>query len=431
MELVASGHEVIALFPPDEAKVELEQLGVRCVVLSLSAHSLNPLRELLALTELAGHLRRIQPDIVFAFTIKPIVYSGLCLRGKSNVRFCAMITGLGMMFAGVGVKGWVARTIATSLYRVALAKADVVFMQNKEHRDAFLRRDLIQESQCQLVAGSGVNLQLFSEQPVPVSTENQPPVFLLATRMLEYKGVREYVSAAEAFCMSNGKGEFLLAGPLVEGPHAISRDELTQILADSPVDYVGSVADVRQLLAKASVVVLPSVYPEGVPRILLEALAVGRPIITTDTPGCRATIDAVVAAECNKTTSNRVEYRDSLCVDSEAAVAEPVADWLDSSAGEVGSNGVLYTPGGAHDRVRVDAGPVAVNNNSNNDNDKNKNRNSAGVAALTDCMLWMAALPQSRLQAMGHTSRRLAERCYDVRAVNRLVLSCLLADNDR
>jgi len=294
VELIDADNEVFALFPFDEATPSLEKLGVRCMPLIMTAHSLQPWRELQTLLDVRTKLAQIDPDLVFAFTIKPIVYTGLTLRRDPKRRFCAMITGLGMMFAGHGIRGWLSRRLATTLYRRSLRRASVVFMQNEEHGRAFLDLGLIREAQYQLIAGSGVNLGNFLQQEIPSGV----PVFLMITRMLEHKGVRDFIAAATVLRGLGVNARFVLAGPIVEGPHAISEETLSDWLNGSPVSYRGAVEDVAGELALATVVVLPSVYPEGVPRILLEALAVGRPVITTDTAGCRETIEQTDLSSC-------------------------------------------------------------------------------------------------------------------------------------
>jgi len=400
VDLIAADCEVYALFPFDEATVPLEKLGVKCIELTMTAHSLAPWIELWTLLDIRKKLRKIDPDIIFAFTIKPIVYTGLSLPRNTKTRFCAMITGLGMMFAGRGVIGWIARQLATVLYRRSLAKANVVFMQNEEHGTVFMDLALINKDQYQLIAGSGVNIELFHQQAIP----SQSFVFVMVARMLEHKGVGDFIAAAKILRRAGNGAEFVLAGPIVEGPHSISEDRLQGWLDGSPVRYAGAVDDVREQLARASVVVLPSVYPEGVPRILLEALATGRPILTTDTAGCRSTVEITDVTDCKyveKMKFDRYEaefanlfedfrFASSLPSTPVTSSSQEITGSIPTNAhpihGRIGQNGVLCRPG--------------------------------DFDALLSCMHWMTTLARAELIEMGDASRRLVESKFNVRDVN-------------
>ena len=410
IELVEANYEVYALFPFDAATAALEELGVRCVPLNMTAHSLSPRREWQALMDVRKKLHRIDPDIVFAFTIKPIVYSGLTLQRHCDIRFCVMITGLGMMFAGRGLSGRIARMVATVLYRRSLKKAKVVFMQNAEHGEAFKQLGLINAAQYQLIAGSGVNLNRFRQQTMPRTKF----VFVMITRMLEHKGVWDFIAAARALRRAGSSAEFILAGPIVEGPHSINEDRLARWLDGSPVTYRGTIEDVRDQLARASVVVLPSSYPEGVPRILLEALAVGRPILTTDTAGCRSTVEIPDITRC-KYIEKMYLGPESADIEAELhrsgatrpmsslhaglpnhAISGPLPTNAHPFHGTIGQNGVLCRPGDIH--------------------------------ALISCMYWMTALAWDELVEMGEASRHLVEREFDVRDVNDTIRRRLFDD---
>ncbi len=286
LEMQRKGFEVIALAPEDEATPALKDLGVEWVDIPMSAHSLNPFAEMRTIFATIRLIKKISPDILFCFTIKPIIYGAIAARLATTRQRFAMITGLGSMFSRQGVLGDVMRRAGGWAYGRALAGIDGVFFQNVEHRDQFVEKRMIDIDRCTLVNGSGVDLTRFDTQPIPPG----PPVFLMVCRLIRSKGIGEFVAAAEAVHDACPSARFILAGPVVDGPGAVSAAELAALLKGTCVEYAGELVDVRPSLKAASVVVLPTYYPEGVPRILLEALATGRPVVTTDTAGCRTTV---------------------------------------------------------------------------------------------------------------------------------------------
>lgn len=282
----AAGHEVHAVSPPaDQAVVEaLTAMGVTHHCVPLSRTGLNPLRDIGSLLALIRLFRELRPDRLLAYTIKPVIYGGLAAR-LTRVRFFAMITGLGYSFAGLGWRsrlvGWVARR----LYRWTLFGAERVFFQNRDNLEVFLNHGLLRDDkQAQLIAGSGVDL--FHYAVAPLSTV---PDFLMIARLLHDKGVVEYVEAARLVKGRYPDARFRLAGWIDDNPAAISRGELEAWTKEGVVDYLGYLGDVRPAIAATSIYCLPS-YHEGMPRTVLEAMAMGRPVITTDAPGCRETV---------------------------------------------------------------------------------------------------------------------------------------------
>lgn len=237
-------------------------------------------------------LRRERPSVMLAYTAKPNIYGSLAAR-VCGVPVINNIAGLG---SAVIRGGWVARVLRV-LYRVALARSAMVFFQNPDDRDMFVREGIVRHDRVALLPGSGVDLARFA--PVSTAVEGARPVqFLLMARLLWDKGLAEYVEAARlvrAACAARGVAvEFCLAGQGdIGNPSAVPRDALDRWVAEGVVRYLGFVEDVRPLIAAADVVVLPS-YREGTPRALLEAAAMAKPLVATDVPGCR---EAVVAGE--------------------------------------------------------------------------------------------------------------------------------------
>ena len=284
--MVAAGHEVHALSPAATPTViaALKAMGVRHHVVPLARTGLNPLGDLRSLLALVGLFRRLRPDCLLAYTIKPVIYGGLAAR-LVGVRFYAMITGLGYTFAGLGLKGRLVGQVARVLYRQALSGAERVFFQNLDNLGVFLAHGLLRGAgQARIIAGSGVDLSHYAVAPLPAE-----PIFLMIARLLRDKGVREYVEAARQVKASVPTARFRLAGWIDDNPAAIARMELDGWIREGVIEYLGHLEDVRPAMAAASVYCLPS-YHEGMPRTVLEAMSMGRPVITTDVPGCRETV---------------------------------------------------------------------------------------------------------------------------------------------
>ncbi len=196
-----------------------------------------------------------------------------------------MVTGLGYTFIdGRGLKQRLVGVLARRLYRAATKANAIVIFQNPDDRRDFIASGCLSDpGKARLVNGSGVDLTHF----VPVLLP-ETPIFLMVSRLLGNKGVREYAAAAQSLIDKGAKARFLLAGFIDDGPDAVTRAELDRWIG-SGIEYLGHLADVRPALTQASVCVLPS-YREGTPRSILEAMAMGRAIITTDAPGCRETV---------------------------------------------------------------------------------------------------------------------------------------------
>lgn len=287
-EMVRRGHEVVACAPngSERTRERLQNLGVQFRRYELSRAQLSPLRDLRTLNALRNLIRDTCPDVFFAYTVKPVIYGSLAASSLGVPRLAAMITGLGYSFLNRGVKGAMLSKSVRALYRLALRNTQVIIFQNPDDERVFRAFDLVRSGQKTLVVnGSGVDLSAFTKEPLP-----EHPTFLLTCRLIVEKGVREYAQAARILKRRYPHARFRLAGQLDENPNCIPPDEIAQWQAEGYIEYVGWLDDVRPALRDCRVYVLPSYYPEGTPRTLLEALATGRPIVTTDTPGCRETV---------------------------------------------------------------------------------------------------------------------------------------------
>lgn len=285
--MVKLGHDVIAVAPEDDIRYaeELRRLGVKYRRVPLKRAGLNPFSDLRFMFALRRLISEERPDVFLGYTIKPTIYGNLAARLAGVPNRAAIITGLGYAFGEDSLKQRIVGKVANVLYRLALAGAKVVFFQNPDDRAEFINQRLIEPSKGTIVAGSGVDLDRFtsSEPPPP------PLVFLLIARLIREKGIEEFVQAASALKERYPEVRFQLLGPLDNNPTAVSYGWLEEQQRRGIVEYLGVTDDVRPFLQKASVFVLPS-YREGTPRTVLEALATGRPVVTTDAPGCRETV---------------------------------------------------------------------------------------------------------------------------------------------
>ena len=289
VELKAQGHRVTvaALKSPAAIKIALEGLGAEVRSVTFSRAGMNPFRDVVTFASLIGLFRKTRPDVVIAYTSKPVIYGALAARIAGVPHFTAMITGLGYSFiAGSGFRRRAARGMAILLYRIALKRCSAIIFQNPDDRATFAELGLLKGARrVGIVNGSGVDLQHFQLCPLPPK-----PVFLLVSRLLADKGIREFAQAAARLRKALPGVRTLLAGGLDPSPNSIDQKELDGWIADG-LEYLGHLSDVRPAIAQASVVVLPS-YREGTPRSVLEGMAMGRAIITTDAPGCRETVKA-------------------------------------------------------------------------------------------------------------------------------------------
>ena len=287
--LLRQGHAVTAMAPPGppELDAEIASWGARRLTIGLNRTGADIASDVRLLIELARCFAREKPDVVLAYTIKPVVYGSLAARWCGVPKMAAMITGLGFAFAPpTSAKQRLVRLVARLLYRAAMRCTDTVFFQNPDDEADFRRSGLIRPSHSVVrIHGSGVNLQRFAAQPIPVGAMR----FLMIARLLADKGVREYVAAAALVRRAHPDVEFHLVGPFDGNPSALSIDEIEAAVQRADIVFHGSVRDVRPHLAKCHVYVLPS-YREGMPRSVLEAMATGRAVITTDVPGCRETV---------------------------------------------------------------------------------------------------------------------------------------------
>lgn len=288
--LISLGWDVIACGAGgDGYEVRVRGLGCKFVPLNLDKGGMNPIADLRTLVQLLRLFRRERPLVVHCFTIKPVIYGSIAARLARVPRRIATITGLGYVFS---VPAGTVRLVAVWLYRLAMHGVHYVFFQNPSDRDTFVREVLPRGLAHELVPGSGVDLRHFQ-----VQRELEPGArteVLMYGRMLWDKGVGDYIDAARDVRKRRNTVHFTLMGdPDPANPEAVPLADLERWHAEHVITYLPAVADVREVLAKADIVVLPSRH-EGLPRVLLEAAAMGKVLIASDIPGCRQIVDSGV-----------------------------------------------------------------------------------------------------------------------------------------
>ncbi|MCH2146036.1 MAG: glycosyltransferase family 4 protein [Phycisphaerales bacterium] len=281
--MVEAGHEVIAAAPPedDQVPVAMKELGVRWYPIEFERNRVQPVRDLFFVRRIRGMLRELNPDRLLCYTIKPNIYGGWAARAE-GVPSAAMVTGLGTVFMNPGLR----RRVAGLMLRQSCRHHDRIFFQNDEDRDDLLDEGVVEDrSKIVMTAGSGVDLELFPERTLP-----DRPVFLMLARLLVAKGVREYLAAARILKAACPEAVVRLAGMEDPGSGGVPIAEIHAAVRQGDIEYLGHLSDVQDALAECSVFTLPS-WHEGTPRSVLEAMATGRPIITTDARGCRETVE--------------------------------------------------------------------------------------------------------------------------------------------
>lgn len=290
--LLDNGVEVHVAAPElsanQEVMTELTVLGVVAHDIPMKRAGMNPLADLRALLALWQLMRQLKPQFVLGYTIKPVIYGTLAAWLARVPKRFALITGLGFAFMGEedGQRSKV-RALVQGLYRTALKRSHVVFFQNPDDEALFRQLNILAPTVTSCVVnGSGVDVVQFEVAPLSIESA---PRFLLIARLLGDKGVREYVQAAQQVKQRYPEAQFDLVGWIDANPNTITQPELDSWIAAGTINFLGRLTDVRPAIRDCSVYVLPS-YREGTPRTVLEAMAMGRAVITTDAPGCRETV---------------------------------------------------------------------------------------------------------------------------------------------
>ncbi len=321
--LQKAGYQVQVLAGLDGYEKSLHEQNIPVTGLYISAKGLNPFQDFQTFKEIFNYLRREKPDVVFSFTIKPVLYAGLAAgllqifnafqKDSRRLKIIPTLTGLGTVFIK---SNWVTRLVRL-LYWFSLKSSTCVFFQNADDRDLFLKLKLISQVKIEIVPGSGIDPNEFSpdfakgNRAASTMDSKLGPkndlVFLLIARMLWDKGILEYYEAAKAIKKVYPFCHFQLLGPTgVENRTAIPVATIQYWVNEGIIEYLPETADVRPFIAESDVVVLPS-YREGLPKSLLEAACMGKPLIATDVPGCRDLLANENGFLCQEKSSKSLE----------------------------------------------------------------------------------------------------------------------------
>ena len=290
-DLVGEGARVLALAPDqnDASRARLKELGAEPVDYHLDRTGLSILGDLKSCWSLTRLLKRLAPDITLSYFMKPVIYGSIAARLARVPRIFALVAGLGYVFsdeAESGFRGRMLRRTGLTLYRLGFACCTKVFFQNGEDIADMVAAGALPESKTVRLNGTGVNLQKLKPAPFP----DGKITFLLMARLLRQKGIAEYATAARLVKQRGHDCRFILLGGVDPNPDGLAEEEVQAWADEGILEWPGQTDNVLPYLEQAHVYVLPSYYREGVPRSSQEAMALGRPVITTDNIGCRETV---------------------------------------------------------------------------------------------------------------------------------------------
>ncbi len=280
--LKAQGWDVVLMSPDGEYAEKLKELGFRHIALEFSRKGMNPAAENDTIRRIREVYAAERPDLVHHFTIKCMIYGSLAARQVGIKSIVNSVTGLGFVFLSRKPSVCLLRAVIKRLYKKAFKGTQVIF-ENPDDRALFIELGLVGESNSHVILGTGIDTDTF----VPVRPPDSTPLTILPARMLWDKGIGEFVEAATAIREEGIQARFALIGKLDEGnPACVESETLTRWQKEGNVEWWGWQEDIYACISLADIVCLPS-YREGLPKILLEAASCGRPIVTTDVPGCR------------------------------------------------------------------------------------------------------------------------------------------------
>ena len=245
----------------------------------------NPFRDLLTYRALKSVFKKLKPNVVLSYTSKPIIYSGLAIGKNTKIKFFPNLTGLGYGFTEeFQFKRKIINFILKNLYKLSLKSSSMIIFQNPDDENLFKKLNITNDKKTFVINGSGVDLKFYS----PISLPSKP-IFLMLARLVADKGVIEYCEAAREIRTKFPDTTFQLAGSFDPNPSGLKYDQLKSFIDKKDIEYLGHINDVREIIGKCRFFVLPS-YREGTPRSILEAMSIGRPIITTNAAGCKETV---------------------------------------------------------------------------------------------------------------------------------------------
>ena len=290
LEAISNGYEVHLICKDTGLKSKLTDYGIICHDIRFSRSGNKVSHEIKTLLSIREVIQKISPDLIHAVTIKPVIYIGLILHTlKQKPCFIAAISGLGYVFSATNIRARVTKLLVSVLYKTAFIHRDkMIIFQNSTDDNILSRVVGLNRSDKSLIKGSGADLGVYDFSSEP---EGKVIKIIMACRLLKEKGVFEYVEAAKIVHTKFNNIQFLLAGtPDLDNPNSVTQAELDMWDSEGVVKALGYRVDIPQLFSESHIVTMPSYYGEGVPKVLIEAAACGRPIVTTDNPGCRDSV---------------------------------------------------------------------------------------------------------------------------------------------
>lgn len=286
-DMIAKGHEVYVVGPNRDYVEDVMALGVKeFIEIPLVKDDTSIGGDLEYLKKLRKVMREVKPDMMFAYTIKPVIYGSIAAKKEGVKKIYPMVTGLGRVYASNSFKTRVVRLITNFLYKRAFKCCDCVMFQNGDDVDDMVRYGCVKREKTAVVNGSGVNMERFKRSPIP-----EKPVFLMVSRIIREKGVLVFAEAARIVKKQHPEARFIVLGGYDNSIGALKEEDLREYVEDGSIELPGEVKDPVKFFENCSVFVLPSYYREGLPRTILEGLASGRPVVTTDWVGCREAIE--------------------------------------------------------------------------------------------------------------------------------------------
>lgn len=284
-EIIDAGYEVIVTGPDRTDVDKIKALGARFVEIPMNKTGTSVMGDLKYCKALTNLCKKEKPNVTLGYTVKPVIYGAIAAKRAGVKNINSLVTGGGYTFIATSIKARVLGIIVRTLYKVGFRKADHIIFQNPDDLKEFCERGLVNQQKCSSVNGSGVNLSQFEKAAFPENIS-----FFMLSRLLKSKGVCEYLEAARTVKNQYPQTKFYILGKYETAMQdAVDREYVERFIADGIVERFEETSDVRPYYSMSSVYVLPS-YREGTPRTVLEAMAMGRPIITTDTQGCRETV---------------------------------------------------------------------------------------------------------------------------------------------
>ena len=280
----ASGNEVIFTGPKRDKVEKIEALGAKFVEIPMNKNGVNPVKDLEYQKALCDLFKKEKPDAVLGYTSKPVIYGSIAAKKAGVPHIAAMVTGAGYAFTAQTKKAKIIKAIMSVLYKRAFRCADVVIFQNTDDKAQFVNEHLVNPEKCKIVNGSGVNTEKFAVAPYPEQT-----TFFMLSRVMYSKGIREYLKACEIVKEQHPEVRCMLLGACEGIQDSLSEADLKDYIDRGIIEHFGETDTVADYYKQCSVYVLPS-YREGTPRTVLEAMSMGRAVITTDAPGCKETV---------------------------------------------------------------------------------------------------------------------------------------------